>query len=88
MMPPSPGVRDSSPGAWSSRSGPYGPHGSEQGPPARAPSPFADQRPAKRAAPEVAPGAGAQDVEKRLCDIEMHLAVLFSIATRRCVKGR
>ena len=35
MMPPrgTPGGRDASPGAWSSRSGPYGPYGSEQPPP-------------------------------------------------------
>ena len=52
-MPPSAG---SSEGPGPSRSGPYGPYGSEQPPPAR--SPFAgDQRPAKRSASEVAAGA-------------------------------
>ena len=88
MMPPGPGVRDSSPGAWSSRSGPYGPHGSEQGPPARAPSPFADQRPAKRAAPEPAPGVGAQDVEKRLRDLEEHMAVFYSFRDEAVRQGQ
>ena len=72
MMPPGPGDRDSSPGTWSARSGPYGPY---EGP--RAPSPFAAPRPAKRAAPEVVPG-GAHETEKRICNLEEHMAVFFS----------
>ena len=75
MMPPSEapraegfGARAPSPGAWSSRSGPSGPYGSEQGPPVR-----------KRAASEVVPDADAQDVEQRLGDMELHLAVFYSV---------
>ena len=78
MMPPhgTPGGRDASPGAWSSRSGPYGPYGSERPPPAS--SPFAgDQRPAKRSASEVAAGA-ALTVEQRLDELERRQANLGS----------
>ena len=78
MMPPSgaPGSRDASPGAWSSRSGPYGPYGSEHPPPAG--SPFAgDQRPAKRSASGVAASA-ALTVEQRLDELERRQANLGS----------
>ena len=78
MMPPSgtPGSRDASPGAWSSRSGPYGPYGSEQPPPAGPPF-VGDQRPAKRSASEVAAGA-ALTVEQRLDELERRQANLGS----------